>query len=429
MKSLLFLASVLAAAPNAMALQPLGDFLSAGRKNAPTNRAARFNRAQRFAEKDENLYRLFPSANVMFSYLYNPNEVTANIDFGTMGMPDLRQTVIIPHHQRDVTAALRVPLFNLEAIYRYRAAKSGTETAELEARAAQQQVDVQVAQAYHRFAAGEAMVKAAVERVNVLEQIVATMEGRLEVGAASKLDVDRSRAELLRARNSKVETESVRAAAGRTLESLTALQIADSDLIPLPQMITAEAPLSTWLTEVGSLPSVRAAESSLRSARENAKAAKSRYLPQIAAVANDRYSNASGIQGRTNIWQAGITATIEFDLMRPAAVRAQEAQAGAAQSRLDQARADAHNSIISAYEQIEVQRTRYYAADSLATVTREAAARAMDRFMTAAGTHAEVLQSQQEAFAAEIACALAASEYDYSRLVLRIVAGKDLLEK
>jgi outer membrane protein TolC len=413
----------------------LGDFISAGRQQALPIQAANFSAKEREAASDESFWKLFPRFTAMAGYRYNQWDVSIDVvQRNSMGQPIMdassnvvtRPVTVMPHHQLDATFSVTAPLFDLEAIHRYRAAKADAGGAQWEVKVSQQTVDATIAREYFRYAGSRAVETSAELLVSYASESLSITEQRVLSGAATTIDLELAQADLEGARLAVKEAYSLRSAARRALLDLTGIDADTVTFRPVAENFRDEAPLDTWLAEVGGLPGVRSAEKGVASAEAQVAAARSQYFPKIAAVASDRLTNAYGLQGHPNSYFVGVTATVNFDFGMPANVRGREAAAGSARVKLDQARRDAANAIITAYEQIAIQQGKCEVTRLKASAARKAAELAAAKYTTALISQQEASRAQQLAYDAQLAHIQAKAELNFARAVLRVSSGRDL---
>lgn len=404
------------------ALEPLKDFLVAGRKHAVGNRLATLNTQLNDAKADESFWRLFPSVSASVGYLFNANPAVVTTTIS--GVP--QQVTLSPHHQFDANFVINVPVFDLPAIYRYRAAKAGLSQSKIDAQVAEQQSDMQITRAYYSYVAGMSSNSIMDRHLGKLGELIGLAKKRVALGTAQQFEINRAALELKNIRLAKLENQANLDAASRSLQILSGSAPSGAEDLASSEDLPFEMPLAQWQSAASAAPLVRSAESGVAIAEENVAAAKSAYVPKVNLTANDRLTNNSGFQQSPNIFTVGVTATINFDLSMPATVRSQKAASSIARLKVKDALDNARSMIAAAYDQMALSRSRFESSQDGVAVFRQAAEEAYKRYVTGTGSQEEILRSQQDLVNAEITEARALAEFFYSQALLYIVAGKDL---
>ncbi|MGZ3707903.1 MAG: TolC family protein [Bdellovibrionota bacterium] len=462
------------AASEAFALQPLSDFIAAGRKSAIANRIASLGIDERGAQKDQSFYSLFPSVYVNAGYNYSssagsldlpvagPSPTPGSTPTSSSTATPLTQHIITtPQNQLNLTMGLCVPILNLEAIHRYRSAKAGVDEAKFNAQAIAQQTDMKVAKAYYQFAAAAVGLKLARERQTAAEALEPIARGQEQVGLAPPLEGERAKADYNATLQSVAQLQNLEFSARRQILTLTGVVPSEQDVeAMISSDLPDELPLDRWLSELDHLPSVKSAQSVAQEAQENLSAAKSKYYPQISGYLQEEISNANGINAidpnypksntsggsspqqttaastlptsyslgynSASIFQAGVNLTFDFDLSKPAAVRAASAQASKARLMIQQAKDDARDAISSAHEQERMDRTNCLALAEQASFAEKQARYKFGVYSVQGGTLEDTIKARDLAFSMRMQQSQCVAEFAYERALIRIAFGHDL---
>ncbi len=409
----------LAISPPASALQPLGDFLTTARTQSLDNRAAVELATQRSAEVDQAWGRILPAFTARGAYTRNQYPVEINLGPGVTA-------TITPANQLDATFTIDVPLVDVAAWKRIGAASALSDATDARVTATALEIERVVAARYYQVVAAESLVDAAGRTLKAAEESQRVVLLRREAGAATEIDLERAQAEIERARQALADAELLRAVSRQALGSLSGLAPSPGAQ-PLEVDLTDEAPLASWLgTDLGTLPSVRAAELEAKAQDRAADAAKAALLPTIAATATERITNASGFSGNNASYTAGLVALWRLDYATISGVRAQNAAARGAVLREESAKTAARDRIHDAWQAVRAQIAKSRAARAQSKAATHAAALARDRYAQGAGTQLELIQAERDAFGAEVLRVQADADLALARGLLRLSAGRPL---
>lgn len=418
----------------AWALQPLGDFLSAARKNASVNRELTEVLAQRDGEADQAWGRILPALTARGQYTRNqyetvfkspeivPDPATGFLRFSG----NTRDVTLVPQDQLDAFFTLDVPLIDVASWHRLSAARAAVDATEARTQATALDIDQVVVARYYGILAAEALIASTERSKAAAEQNKNIVLARQAAGAATELEVERAQAEIERARQSIADAELLRETSRRALETLAGIT-PDPGATALDESLADEAPLNVWMgTDVAALPAVRAAALERRAADRASGAAKSALVPTIAATATERITNASGFSGNNASWTAGLVATLRLDYAVVGAIKAQGAAARGAAVREDRARREAGDKIHTAWHQVRSALAKSKAARSQLKALQHAVQLARERFQTGAGTQLDLILADRDALTAEVARIMADAELANARVALRLAGGKPI---
>ncbi len=417
------LCAALAAAPDSAALQPLSDFVEAGREANFDNREAAELADMRSAEVLQAWGRIMPLFSARAAYTRNQREVAITLPPASPGAAP-RTAEITPANQWDASFTLDVPLIDPVNWLRISAANATSESADARVEAVALEAERQIAQRYYQVVAAEALIAAGERSLEAAEEALKIAELRSGAGAGIRLDVDRAQAEIERSRQNIAEAELLRAVSRRALETLTGVQPTPGAAPPVDDL-RQEAPLAPWLdTDVNQLPAVRSAAAERRAADALSSAGIVAYIPTISATATERISNAGGFTGENTSWTAGFVATWRADLSGIGAIGALDAASAGASVREERARAQARDRIHDSWHAVRAQIAKSRAARAQARASKSAMDLARDRYAGGEGTQLELLQAQRDAFAAEVQSIQADADLALARASLQLSAGK-----
>jgi outer membrane protein TolC len=426
--TLVALGAVLAA-KEAAALQPLETFLGSAQTKGFDNREAKAISEQRGLEADTAKFRLFPTLGASLAYTYN--QVAIEVPFADPNAPGgFRQIINVPANQIDANFTATVPVVDVAAWERIGAAAKREESGKTSEEAVRLETERQIARAFYQLIALEAVVKSAEISVDVAQKNLEFLQKRKAAGIAPELDVKRATAEVERNKQQLTDAKYQVVVARRNLATLSGIE----PTAGAPELVASldpEAPLSHWqhVTEVDQLPQVRSAVLSAEAAQREARATRYELLPTISLTANERLTNQTGFIDRNNYFTLQALATWRFDLTRFPAAGAQAAGADAATARADKQRALAMDTIVNAWHAVEAAMDKARAARVQQEAAQLAATLSRQRYEAGAATYLDVVSTDRERFAADVARVQADTEVIYARAALRIAAGKSLLEK
>lgn len=412
---------MLLTAPQALAVQPIGEFLAAARNNAFAAREQTATVAQRKAEEDVAFGRLLPSLSARGSYSYNQYEV--KLPAGAF--PGLNEDLIIsPHSQLDASVTLDVPILDLANRARHDQTKLLTEVAQLQRDLVGIDLDRAVARAYATYVGTAALVNAAAESINAAEQHLQYVQTRIELGASTELERARAVANVERAQQDKTDAELAVALAARQLQTLSGLTPTPVDVFPQDDL-HPEAPLGQWLN-VKDTPSDKL-QAKLVEVNDAAKrAADYALLPVISANASERLTNATGFSGRAAQYQLQAVLTWRLDYGTYANTKVQDQVVEVQRVRTEKARRDVDDQIFEAHQRIAAGIVKSRSARAQVAAATTAADLAKERYQAGVATQIDVTQSQRDAFLASASQIQADADLTYWRMLLRIAAGRDV---
>jgi outer membrane protein TolC len=409
-------ATLLLASGQARATQPIETFLEAARTNSYEVREQRATVEQRDWEKESAFGRLLPSASARG--VYTRNQYAAVIANPSNGQP----ITITPQDQLDLFLQVDVPLVDLANYQRVSQARHLSKASGHQLELSQNDVQRAVARAYYAYVGGAALVEAAERSQKIAEDNLAFVTTRHEIGVATELDRERARASLEQSKQDRAQAELVSITAGRNLETASGIVPTPVEAYPRDDL-HPEAPLSEWLSNKDT-PSDRIQAELARAATAAKKAAAYSLLPTLSANAQERITNATGFTGRTSAYTLQGMLSWRLDYSAYSTAQAQASAADAQKVRSERARRGVEDDIFDAFERVRTGIVKSEAARAQAAAALRAEELALARYQSGALTQLDVTQSQRDAFQAQASQIQADADLLYSRVVLRLAAGK-----
>lgn len=410
------IAALLLASGQARATQPIETFLEAARTNSYDVREQTATVEQRDWEKESVFGRLLPAASARGVYTRNQYAaVIANPSNGQL-------ITITPQDQVDLFLQLDVPLVDLANYQRVGQARHLAKASSHQLEQSQSDVQRLVARAYYAYVGGAALVQAAERSQKIAEDNLAFVTTRHEIGVATELDRERARANLEQSKQDRAQAELIGITAGRNLETV-------SGIVPTPVVeyprddLRPEAPLAEWLSNKDT-PSDRIQAELERAATAAKKASAYALLPTLSANAQERITNATGFTGRTSAYTLQGMLSWRLDYSAYSTAQAQASAADVQKVRAERARRGVEDDIFDAFERVRTGIVKSESARAQAAAALRAEELALARYQSGALTQLDVTQSQRDAFQAQASQIQADADLLYSRVVLRLAAGK-----
>jgi outer membrane protein TolC len=400
----------------AWALQPLGEFLTAGRSQGFDAREQALVTEQRGWERSAALGRLLPSLSARGVYQFNQYEVEA--DFGGTTL------VISPQHQVDGFFQLDVPILDLSNQHRYSQAKHLENASKEQQELVLSQVDTAVARSYFLLVGAAALRHSAELSLKSAEDNLAFVQARADLGAATQLDSARAIANVEVARQNLADTALSQDIAARQLETLSGLTPQAVESFPEVGLET-EGPLSSWLDDAET-PADRTQKELTAAAVAGRKAARAALLPTLSANAQERVTNATGFVGQPTVFTAQAVLGWRLDWGTYATSRAQASNAEAQAVRQEKTKRTSSDQIFEAHHRVETGIIKVVSARAQAEAAAKAASLAEERYRAGAATQLDVTQAQRDAFAADAALIQAGAQLTFARVELRTLTGRPL---
>jgi outer membrane protein TolC len=214
----------------------------------------------------------------------------------------------------------------------------------------------------------------------------------------------------------------LRVTAARNLETVSGVTPTAVTEYPVDDL-RPEAPLSEWLGSRDT-PSDRLQGHLSRAAASSKKAAAYQLLPTLGASAQERISNSTGFSGHTTSYTIQAVLAWRGDYASYSNAQAQASAADAQSVRAERSRRYVEDDIFEAHERVRSGIVKSASARAQADAALRAERLAFSRYQAGALTQLDVTQAQRDAFQAQAARIQADADLAYSRVVLRIAAGK-----
>jgi outer membrane protein TolC len=408
---------LLLASGHAGATQPLETFLEAARTSNFDVREQAATVEQRSWESESALGRLLPSASARG--VYTRNQYAAVIPPGPIAPNGL---TITPQDQVDLFLQVDVPLIDLSNHARLSQSRHIEKASNAQLEVAQNDVQRTVARAYYTYVGSAALVQAAERSQKIAEENLAFVTTRHAIGVATELDRERARANLEQSKQDRAQAELIGITAGRNLETVSGITPTPVDEYPADDL-HPEDPLPVWLANTDT-PADRVQAELGRAASSAKKAAAYSLLPSLSANAQERITNATGFTGRTSSYMVQAMLSWRLDYGTYGAAQAQASAADVQKVRAERARRGVEDDIFGAWERVRTAIVKSESARAQANAAVRAEELALARYQSGALTQLDVTQSQRDAFQAQASRIQADADLLYSRVLLRLAAGK-----
>jgi len=409
-------AALLTATGQARATQPLETFLDAARKSNYEVREQTATVEQRNWEKESAFGRLLPAASARGVYTRNQYAAVIPSSVVPGGL------TITPQDQFDLFLQLDVPLVDLANYQRLGQARHLASASSAQLELAQNDAQRVVARAYYTYVGSAALVQAAERSQKIAEDNLAFVTTRHDIGVATELDRERARANLEQSKQDRAQAELIGITAGRNLETV-------SGVLPTPVVeypvddLHPEEPLATWVAN-NDTPSDRIQAELGKAATSAQRAAAYSLLPALSANAQERITNATGFTGRTSAYTIQGMLSWRFDYSAYSTAQAQASAADVQKLRAERARRGVEDDIFDAWQRVRTAIVKSASARAQAEAAVRAEQLALARYQSGALTQLDVTQSQRDAFQAQASRIQADADLLYSRVLLRLAAGK-----
>jgi outer membrane protein TolC len=400
----------------------LKAYVSAADTNNVDARLSETQRHRAEAEFRQAWTSLLPSLSVSGGWTHNQFEAKATIPTGPMSSIT---AVIIPGDQFDTALRVDLPLIDTTRWFRSMASNQAQLSAKERELVVRDQVKRQIVTVYYALAGAQAVLRAAQKSVQVaLEQErLATIRGR--AGSATELEVLRAHAEVQRSQQLIADSTVLVNTTARTLQTLSGKSPPDNVTLPSDD-VSEPAPFAQLEPQTATLPAVRAAERDLSAAEKLSTAATLALVPQVSAQFTQRFTNATGFQGQSAVYNAGVNFVWRLDVPTFQAMDVQSTNVEAARLAIERASNAAKDQLFQDEERLNASRSKVSSATAQVDAARRAAQMASDRYAAGAATQVEVIQAERDVFSAEVAHIQARTELASARAQLRLSAGNGL---
>lgn len=366
---------------------------------------------------------LFPSVAATATWTHNQFEAVANFPNPATGM--VSRLVIVPQDQLDAVLRVDVPLIDTTRWFRALAANTATLSAAEREQLTRDLVKRQVVGAWYGYAAALAVRESAKRSVAVAEAQLKLIDIRAGAGAATELEQMRAKAEVARTKQVVADVESLVATTRRTLQTVSFLEPPGE--VPLPvDDLHPEQPVSTFEDRVGELPAVKAADRDAEAAGRLATASKLALVPIVSGQFTQRFTNATGFQNQSAVYNAGIGLQWRVDVPTFMNMQVQAGAEAMARLAAEKARLQARDQVFQDWNRLETARQKAELVQAQVAAAQRASQVAKDRYAVGVATQVDVIQAERDVFGAEVAQIQARTELATARASLRLSAGLPL---
>lgn len=399
----------------AYALQPLPEFFAAAHRASTDARQAALVTVQREADEMIAASPLLPSLTASGTYTLNQFESVINMGQGSV--------VIQPRHGLSGSAQLSIPLIDLAAWRRKKAADRVVEAARLSQESTALELDRQVAQYYFQLIGAEALRRSYLASLAAAEENLSVTVAKREEGVATDLDVARATVDVEGIGRSLAEQQLSIALARRALTTLTGI-VPSADVPDLTDDLRDEAALDAWETRIDQLPSIKGAAAASKAAHEQSLAARLALLPTVTATATEQVTNAAGLVGHERYFTGMVTASWRLDVAALARWKGQGAAEQATRVEAEATANRARDAVHEAWQRVASGIRTSRSVRSQAAAARMAADKARERYAAGAGTQLELVQAQRDLSSMEAARIQSDANLALDRILLRLAVGE-----
>ncbi|MDP1921252.1 MAG: TolC family protein [Myxococcales bacterium] len=412
------MASVAVAQP-----KTLKEFLASADEQNIDRRISLEQRQRAEAEFRAAWTSLLPSLSASATWTHNQFEAVANFPNPATGV--VTKLIIAPQDQFDGVLRVDVPLIDTTRWFRALATNTAQQSAAEREQLTRDLVKRQVVGAYYGYAAALAVRESAKKSVGVAETQLKFIDVRVGAGAATELEQLRARAELARNRQVVADVESLVATSRRTLQTVSFLEPPAEVGLPVDDL-HAEAAPATFEERVPELPTVKAAELDAEAAGKLATASRLALVPVVAGQFTQRFTNATGFQNQSAVYNAGIGLQWRLDVPTFQNMSVQSSAESTAKLAAERTRLQARDAIFQDWNRLEAARQKADLVVAQVTAAQRASQVAKDRYAVGAATQVDVIQAERDVFSAEVSQIQARTELATARASLRLSAGMPL---
>ncbi len=412
-------------ASTVFALEPLDTFLDSAKERSFDTQEARAALSQRGSDYEQAWRELLPTVTGTIGYQYNQYEAIAKTPKPTndpMAAPVLEDRVITPHHQRDATIAVELPIIDVATWARMSSSSNTQDAARAQVAASELDAQRATARAYYSVVATEAVIVTAQRSLEVAQKNRDLTQARFDAGTVTQIDVKRADAEVERNRQLVADAAYQAAIARRDLETVSGKQ-PSAGAPELEASLEPAAPLATFQRNHDALPQVRAARAEAEAAKSIHSAARAALLPTVKATFNERFTNAPGF-GYSPYYNVGISASIKLDATLPSAAKGQAYAVEAARIKAARTRREAEDAIYGAWLDVTRQIEKSRATRAQLEASKLAAQLSRDRYEAGTATFVDLLIAERDVLSAEVERIRADADLNHARVALRLAAGQ-----
>lgn len=403
--------------------QSVFDFIDAADQANVDNRVTVEQRNLAAAQYSQAWTGMLPSLQAQAAW--TNNQYPAIVNFPNPQTGEVTKLTIIPENQLGASLRFDLPLINTQLWFNSAAAAARESSAELRALVTRDLIRKQVVAAYFGYVSTLAVLESAQKSLGVAQAQEKLMEVRKAAGTNTDLDLLRARAEVARNQQVVADTQKLIATARRTLNSLSTLQVPEVIAQPQPDM-TPEGALETYQDRVEEVPAVQAADKDVLAASRQALGSKLTLVPTVGAQFTEQFTNATGFQGKSTLYNTGVYASWRLDGPTIMGMRSTSAQEASARIVAEKARLNARDTIHSDWQGLRAALSKVTASQTQVDAAQRASELAKIRYEAGAATQLDVIQAQRDLFTSEVGQIQARTELAIARLSLKISSALPL---
>lgn len=332
---------------------------------------------------------------------------------------------IIPKNQLDANLRIELPLINTTTWMRSAATNAAQQAAAERELSTRDQVRRSVVTGFYGYVGALAVLKSAKKSLSVAEEQARLTEIRYKAGAVTELETLRANAEVQRNKQVVADAETL---VVNTRQNLTTL----SGLAPQPELsmpeddLRPEPGIDELVQRIEYLPGIKAADLDAVAAGHTATASRLALVPVVSAQFTERFTNATGFQGSSALYNLGITFAWRLDVPTFQNMSVQSHIEQTARLGAEKLRLFARDTIIADWQRFNAALVKIAAARAQVSAAERAAQVARDRYNAGAATQLDLIAAERDLFGAEVNLIQARGELAQARLLLRISAGLPL---
>ncbi len=422
----LYLLTAALAVPGLAHANDLSRVFDLAVENDTTIRAAQFQRDAAVEAKPQARAALLPQINGTYDYGYTDSESTIKSDNAAFG-----GTVSNNGTDETLSVNLRQSLFNLESWRQLQQASGQVALAQATYRRAEQNLVLRVANAYFGVLSADDTLRSAQAEKAAVERQLEQAKKRFEVGLSAITDVQEAQARYDLTVAQEIQAQQQLSSAREALAEIThepQKSVASlQDAFPLPTPTPND--VEQWVAQAldGNLD-LLAAQLGLNIAERGVQVARSRHLPTLDLTA--RYVDTSSESGSfpTDATQNSVGVGVTVPILAGGAVQSGVRQATATREQrqaeyegskrsVERSTRDAFQGVVTGAAQVKA----YKQAVLSSTTALEASETGLE---VGARTAVDVLNAQQQLYAAQRNYLKSRYDYLISVLQLKAAAGK-----
>jgi len=312
-----------------------------------------------------------------------------------------------------------------------RRARAATEAAEASLVNQRFAVILSVKRAFFDVLRADELIRVAEASLNRAREGLEAAQHRMNAGTATRSDVLRAELEIANARQALLQAQAQRRTAafalGRVIgvDGAVGARLTES-LEPRPLSVSDE---ELAMMVVRNAPSVRAAESAVRSAEAGAAAARAQYFPSLRFSSGyDWFNQDATLSGGRTSWsmRVGLSYPLFNGFAREASVERAEVEVTVARAQAEDARRAARAELERVLTGLRLAEQQIALAEEAVRVAEEDLRVQQERYRLGASTFLDQVASQVNLLQAELNRVAARYDYQIARAELEALVGREL---